>query len=91
VAFEEHFSSSSELNVKSVIKTLHKYSCITGGKKENMKRTTSSRGGGQKPKKGRGKVAYSITGRALGACYAFGGHVVFSYLGKKEMAAVTLS
>jgi hypothetical protein len=36
VTFKEQFSWPDELNVKSVIKTLHKYNCITDGKKENM-------------------------------------------------------
>jgi hypothetical protein len=36
VTFEEHFSWSRKLNVKCVIKTLHKCCCITGGEKENM-------------------------------------------------------
>jgi hypothetical protein len=36
VTFEEHFSWSGELNVKSIIKTLRKYSGITDSKKENM-------------------------------------------------------
>jgi hypothetical protein len=33
VTFEEYFSRAGELNVKSVVKTLRKYSCITEGKK----------------------------------------------------------
>jgi hypothetical protein len=40
VTFEEYFSWYGELNVKSVIRMLHKCSCITDGKKENMKNFT---------------------------------------------------
>jgi hypothetical protein len=42
VTFEEHFSWSGELNVESVIKTLHKFSCITDGKKGNMNENVGS-------------------------------------------------
>jgi hypothetical protein len=33
VTFEEHFSWPGELNVKSGIKILYKYSCVTEGRK----------------------------------------------------------
>jgi hypothetical protein len=47
VTFEEHFSWSGELNVRSVIKTVLKYSCITDGKKENMNQVKEDERGGE--------------------------------------------
>jgi hypothetical protein len=39
-----YFSWSGELNMKNVIKTLHKYSCITDGKKENTEDSSRLQG-----------------------------------------------